>query len=166
MYIEHAVLRYPVGEAFRQLPVARIAQHQLAQHVAVMVDQLTGHNQPAFVAGAAEVLEVRPQQLRQLAGKAGRERIRQAIVLDKGGTRFSGVREDEAHLRRAHHHDARVGALVLVQPVELIVEPLSGAELHFALLDFALKITRHGRQHFVVARVQAVEDGFSPAADR
>ncbi len=44
--------------------------------------------------------------------------------------------------------------------VFLIVEPPAGPELHFSRHTFALEVADHGAQHFVVARVQAVQDGF------
>ena len=44
--------------------------------------------------------------------------------------------------------------------VFLIVEPPAGAELHLARHPFALEVTDHGAQHFVIAWVQAVENGF------
>ena len=44
--------------------------------------------------------------------------------------------------------------------VFLIVEPPAGTELHLARHAFTLEVADHGTQHFVVARVQAVEDRF------
>ena len=44
--------------------------------------------------------------------------------------------------------------------VFLIVEPPAGAELHLAWHAFTLEVTDHGAQHFVITRVQAVENRF------
>ena len=44
--------------------------------------------------------------------------------------------------------------------VFLIVEPPAGTELHLARHAFALEVTDHSAQHFVIAWVQAVQNSF------
>ena len=152
--VKHAVLRHPGGEAFRQLPVARIAQHQLAQRVAVMVDQLAGDDQPAFVFCAAKVFKARPQQLRQLTGKAGCGRIRQTIRFDKGDARFGGVGEDEPHLRRARQ---RQKILVLDVRLDLAIQAADQARFANALALLVKPADERGIEPVLL--IQAVADG-------
>ncbi len=44
--------------------------------------------------------------------------------------------------------------------VFLVVEPPAGTELDLAGNAIALEIAQHGGQHFVIAWIQAVQDGF------
>ena len=77
----------------------------------------------------------------------------------------TGVREEAAAV--SQHADEATQQTELGQlchltfhAVLLIVEPPAGTELHLAGNAIALEITQHGRQHFVIARVQAVKNGF------
>ncbi len=81
------------------MPLIGVAQHQIAQRVAVMVNQLARHHQPAPVAGAIEVGIARPQQLRQFARETAGGLIGKLIRADKGDARFGGIGEDHAQIR-------------------------------------------------------------------
>ena len=58
----------------------------------------------------------------------------------------------QAQLRELRH--------LTLHAIFLIVKPPAGTELHLARHPFALEVADHGTQHFVIARVQAVQDGF------
>ena len=58
----------------------------------------------------------------------------------------------QAELRQLRH--------LTLHAVFLIVKPPAGTELHLARHPFALEVADHSAQHFVIARVQAVQNGF------
>ncbi len=78
---------------------------------------------------------------------------------------MTGIREEAAAVGQHPHKTAQQAELrelghLTLHAVFLIVKPPAGAELHLAWHPFALEVADHSAQHFVIARVQAVENGF------
>ncbi|MNT09210.1 hypothetical protein D3C72_1439850 [compost metagenome] len=78
---------------------------------------------------------------------------------------MAGIREETTAVGQHPHETAQQAQLrqlrhLTFHAVFLIVEPPAGTELHLAWHAFALEVADHGAQHFVVAWVQTVQDGF------
>ncbi len=78
---------------------------------------------------------------------------------------MAGIGQEAAAVGQHAHKAAQQTELrqlghLTFHAVFLIVEPPAGTELHLARHPFALEVADHGAQHLVIARVQAVQNGF------
>lgn len=78
---------------------------------------------------------------------------------------MTGVRQEAAaigeHANKAAQQ-TQLGELshLALHTVFLIVEPPARTELHFPRHAFALEVTNHGADDFVIAWIQAIDNGF------
>ncbi len=89
----------PLGKGRWQRPLLGIAQYQFTQGIAVIVNQFTRYDHPAFIRCAVEMAETLEQQTSQFRRIADRWRILKLIPGVIADPRLRGVGEDKAHVR-------------------------------------------------------------------
>ena len=89
----------PLHKRSGQAPLLSVTQYQLAQRLAIVINQFTRNDNPAFIKRAVKTGITFKQQPRQLRGVADRGRVIKCVTGMVANTGFCGIRENKTHVR-------------------------------------------------------------------